>query len=436
MNFEVSLENHFDRDTISSLLNAIEDRERHCLLLNPKKMDKGTFSSNFPKAKPHPFVDNAFFYEKEDYEFGKSILYASGAIYIQDAAAMMVAFLLAAKEGETCIDLCAAPGGKTIGYSFFTKEKGAVVSNDLSMPRAKELSSNIERLGLGNVYVTCSPTKDLAKFYGPSFDNIILDAPCSGSAMFRKNDKAKEDWTIEKVRSCASTQKELLENGYKLLKEGGKLIYSTCSFSYEENEENILSFLSLHEDMEILPLPDSPLFFRPEKLKESIYLLPHLFPGEGQYIALLRKKGNREIPPSHKLPKKENSGDMYRLLNDFGVSSPYITSYKGSLYHLPCPLLFPPSTLRCGVKIKESEKEHIPDHALSHFLSSSNSISLSLEEAKAYLKGETVQAKEKDGIYPVSYMNLNLGFAKVVKGVAKNHYPKGLRKTFLEEIAY
>lgn len=436
MNFLESLKNHFDETTISALDHSLSEKERHCLLLNRKKIAVIDFQSRFPNLSPHPFIDGAFYYDKETYDFGKSILHAGGTIYIQDASAMMVSYLLSPKIGETCIDLCAAPGGKSVGASFLMEQNGPIVSNDISFPRAKELSSNIERLGLGNVIVTSSNVKDLASFYGETFDNVILDAPCSGSAMFRKNEAAKEDWSEEKVLSCAKTQSELLEYAYRLLNRGGKLIYSTCSFSYEENEANVIAFLKNHEDMEIVSLPDSPYFYRPKEVKESIYLLPHLFPGEGQYIALFRKKGASVIEVNKKLPKRENNKDIHKLLAEYGIEDPYIASYNSSSYYLPCPFPFPPSSLRIGVKIRGEEKDHIPDYALSHYLPSSFSIPLSLEDTKKYLRGETLPTKEKDGLVILSYLGTNLGFGKIVKGTIKNHYPKGLRKNLPSDLDY
>ena len=434
--FLESLKNHFDEETICALDRSLNEEERHCLLINRKKISIDDFRSRFPEVTPHPFIEAAFYYDKKTYDFGKSILHAGGAIYIQDASAMMVSHLLSPKIGETCIDLCAAPGGKTIGASLLMDQNGAIVSNDLSFPRAKELSSNIERLGMGNVIVTSSNVKELVSFYGGVFDNVILDAPCSGSAMFRKNEAAKEDWSEEKVSFCAKTQSELLEQAYHLLKRDGKLIYSTCSFSYEENEKNVIAFLKNHPDMEIVSLPDSPLFYRPKEVKESIYLLPHLFAGEGQYIALFRKKGFDTLETKKKLPKRENNRDLQGLLSNYGIEDPYLVSYNGSTYFLPCPFSFPMSSLRVGVKIKGEEKDHIPDYALSHYLPSSFSIPLSLEETRKYLRGETLPTKEKDGLAILSYLGVNLGFGKIVKGVIKNHYPKGLRRNMPSDLDY
>ena len=209
--FASSIIGHFGESLGKEILSSMEKEQTHALVLNEERLSKEAFKSLFPAVREHPFIENAFYYDKADYDFGKSILHASGAIYIQDASAMMPVHFLNPKRGDTCIDLCAAPGGKTIDASLKIGMEGSIVSNDLSFPRAKELSSNIERLGLGNTIIMSVQPSLLSKFYGPTFDNVILDAPCSGSAMFRKNELSESDWTENKVLGNAKTQRELLE---------------------------------------------------------------------------------------------------------------------------------------------------------------------------------------------------------------------------------
>ena len=427
MDFYASLENHFPKEIASSLKVSLEKEPTHCLLLNTLKMKEDIFLSLFPKVRKHPFVEHAFYYDKTDYNFGKSILHAMGVLYIQDASAMMPAFFLSPKRGDTCIDLCASPGGKSIDSYLQTQGEITLLSNDISYPRAKELSSNFERLGIGCGVVTSLPVGKLSSLYPQSFDNVLLDAPCSGSAMFRKNELAKEDWDENKVSSCASIQKELLENAYALLKPGGKLVYSTCSFSKEENEDNVIDFLNKHPDMELISLPEDNLFYRPSILKETVYLLPSLFEGEGQFIALLQKKGEASSLLSKKRNEKEEKGEIKNLASSFGLDYP-IVLLKDSYYSLPFELPLPKEgVLRAGIKIAEKEKTLVPDHSLAHYLDSSTSIPLSIKEAKSYLHGESFPLAGKEGFVLVSYQGVNLGFVKIVKGVAKNHYPKGLR---------
>ena len=427
--FASSIIGHFGESLGKEILSSMEKEQTHALVLNEERLSKEAFKSLFPAVREHPFIENAFYYDKADYDFGKSILHASGAIYIQDASAMMPVHFLNPKRGDTCIDLCAAPGGKTIDASLKIGMEGSIVSNDLSFPRAKELSSNIERLGLGNTIIMSVQPSLLSKFYGPTFDNVILDAPCSGSAMFRKNELSESDWTENKVLGNAKTQRELLEIAYSLLKEGGRLVYSTCSFSREENEDNIDYFLSIHDDMELIELPDNPCFYHPSNSKGMVYLLPCFYEGEGQFVALMKKKG--DMPSIKRKAKFKENKAIKEFASSFGYEPSSIVEINEAYYGYDgeLPLMNSPSPLRVGVKIAEKAKTLIPDYALSHFLKV-KAIGLSLDEARRYLAGETLSLNTEDGFHIVSYNQVNLGYIKITHGLGKNHYPKGLRHIY------
>ena len=426
---------HFGEEEATKIWDSLEKESTHALIINPSKVDKEAFLRAFPNVMPHPFIGDAFYYDKGEYDFGKSILHASGGIYIQDASAMMPAHLLGVKEGDEVIDLCAAPGGKSIDAVLFGSPS-ILVSNDISTSRARELSGNMERMGIPNAIVTNADPKDLLRFYGDRFDKVILDAPCSGSAMFRKNDLAKSDWSEAKVNRCAEIQRSLIRIAFGLLKPGGEMVYSTCSFSKQENEELVLDFLQCEGEAELIDLPNEPSFFRPGLCKQSVYLLPSRFEGEGQFICKLRKTGdspNQAIPKNHAKTEKacKISTDLRAFLEKHTLSERFCLNHGKAIYSLPVAFPFPKEkTIRPGLKLCEDEPIFVPDFALSHALDASSSISLSLKEAKAYLRGETFSVKHEDGFFPVSYLGANLGFVKVVKGVAKNHYPKGLRKDY------
>ncbi len=412
-----------------ALLEAIEGKPTHALLLNTEKISDEEFMRRYPDIKKHPFVEHAYLYDKDQYPFGKSIYYENGAISIEDGAAMMsVNYFLRPETDDVLLDICAAPGGKAIGASLYMQNKGCVIANDISYPRAKAMSQNVERMGRGNI--VCASNDFVFSFthFQETFDKIIVDAPCSGSAMFRKDEKAKADWKPEKVKSNHRKQLEILGLAYSMLKKGGTIAYSTCSFSYEENEGTILAFKSLHPEIEIIDLPDDPSFYRSEELPEAVTLYPHRFPyGEGQFICLFKKPG--ELIKS----KKEIvSSDEYKdVISQYGLEERSNEKMREKFYsiyqHFDTSHL---NILRYGVKLFEvrTNRIYIPDHHLCHFLDDSYSIAISEEDMKKYIRGETFELDLADGYYIVSFDRMNLGFVKCVGGIAKNHYPKGLRK--------
>lgn len=408
-------------------MDAIENgKQTHALLVNPKKLNEEEFVRRYPNVRKVPFVEHAFYYDKDEYDFGKNIFYDNGVFSIQDASAMMVNYFLKPEPGDTILDMCAAPGGKTIGASFMMEDTGVIIANDISYPRAKAMSQNIERMGRGNIIVASTDFVFSRSHFADSFDKIIVDAPCSGSAMFRKNELSRHDWRIEKVKSNARKQLELLEYAYEMLKPGGLISYSTCSFSYEENEGTLDHFFLNHAEASLVKLPADERFYRPIAYPEAVYLLPSRFEGEGQFIAIIKKPG--EIRKDERKLAKAPS-QYAPFLKEFGLdgrSNEVMRSKFYSIYqsfdvsHL--------NILRYGVKLFEMRKIYIPDHHLAHFLTPDYSIPISLEDAKKYIKGETFELNRPDDFYIVSYDSQNLGFVKTVNGVAKNHYPKGLRR--------
>lgn len=426
MEFKEHLYQHFPREYVDELLQSLEKESVHAALLNPKKMSDETFLSLFPHVKKHPFIPHAFYYDKNEYPLGKSIFHDAGAFYLQDPSAMLVASLLPTEENDFILDMCAAPGGKTIQTAL--KEGVVVVANDLSYPRALTLSSNIERMGLNNVMVTSMDLHQFPTIYHHFFDAIILDAPCSGSGMFRKQEEMRNDWTYNKVLECAKTQNELLSLADTFLKPGGYLIYSTCSFSYEEDEEPILRFLQEHEDYALVPLPHSPSFYEHPSLKGAIHLFPSLYEGEGQFIALLYKKGVKTIS---KMKKGKKDKTNFPFLQEFPLPPLDYLLRNDTLYglssYLPTEHI---SVIRYGLEIGEIKKDRfLPSHALSHFLSWKRNIALSDEEVKKYIHGDTLSCDTSlSSYYIATYQGIPLGFLKATQGTLKNFYPKGLRR--------
>ena len=429
MDFLPHLKAHLPAAEVDALSDALEKERVHGFYLNTNRISDEVAESSFPSIRPHPIVPHAYLYEEAELPLGKSLFFDCGGCYIIDPSSILAPYLLSPGKGQRILDMCAAPGGKTSVLSFLLGKDGVVLANDASYPRAKELSGNVERLGLGNVMVTCSSSLVEDGGYEGLFDAILLDAPCSGSAMFRKNELARSDWSVDKVSRCAQIQRRLLEDASTLLSPGGRILYSTCSFSYEEDEEVVLSFLKEHPRFEaILPF-DHPSFYHHPDLPASIRLFPHRFEGEGQFMCLLRDRREKENRPY--MPKNKGMGKYSYLEKDYGLEGRANFLFGEIPYSLSSPLpLDAKKILRPGVKLLDPAYPYVPDFALARYLDTDKGIELTEEQARLYLSGQSFPLKEKEGVALLTYHGLSLGFAKIVNGVAKNHYPKGLRRKY------
>ena len=418
------LSSYLPKEEVEALGKSLELEPYKGLVLNPNKIDEASLLEAYPFLEKIPEHPLGYRYIDKEYGLGKSLLFDLGAFYMQDPSAMLVSAFLNPKFGAHVLDMCAAPGGKTIGLSLLRKDV-TILSNDLSYPRARELSGNVERMGLDNVVVTSCDLSLYQKVLRESFDAILLDAPCSGSAMFRKSSAVKEDWSKDKVLRCASIQHDLLELAYSFLAPGGKLLYSTCSFSKEEDIDQINAFVSAHKDMVSISLPDHEGFYHHPDCKDAIYLFPHHYKGEGQFLCLLQKEGiptERNLTPAACPKQLKDFAKNYGLGEyDFFVHKeiPYALAHPFPRYSLPL--------LRRGIKLLENDK---PDFALARALPASYSIPLNEKQAHDYLLGLSFPLVAPKGFSIVSYKGMNLGFVKVSDGVAKNHYPKGLRHDY------
>ena len=419
MEFSEHLKSYLSNEEIDKLMDSLKEQSLHAVLLNPKKMSDEEFLKLYPEVTKHPIVAHAYIYKKELYNLGKSIYHTLGCFYLQEPSAMVPAYLLNAEEDDVILDMCAAPGGKTIQSSFLMKGKGLIVSNDLSKPRTFSIVENIERLGIGNVVITNNDLSLIYNKYLNSFDKIILDAPCSGSGMFRKEDKMAEDWSYNKVLKFAETQKELIMYAYEMVKPGGVIAYSTCSFSMEEDED-VIEYLLSKTDAEIINLDNNPLFYINKKKTFGIHLLPSIFPGEGHYICLIKKPGNsvkKENKEVIELKKQKFSlTNIYRFGDYiFGLNYPYSFKYF--------------NVIRLGVKIGEDIKGDIKyDYHYAHYIDSFEKIySLQSNELQKYFNGETINVALEKGVYLLTFDGKNVDLAKSDGRILKNHFPKGLR---------
>lgn len=421
MDFKEHLYQSLSKEEVDLLINSFDSEDKHAVLLNLEKICDEEFLKEFPLVKPHPIVKHAFIYDKEIYELGKHIYHELGYYYLQEPSAMVVSSLINFKENDLVLDMCAAPGGKTIQASFKMNDKGLIISNDLSFSRCGLLSNNLERLGIGNVIIANNDLSKIYLKYENTFDKIILDAPCSGSGMFRKSDAMINDWSINKVYKYQEIQKELILTAYYMLKPGGLLSYSTCSYSKEEDED-VAHYLLENSDAELVNMPSNKCFY----IKDiGIRLMPSHFSGEGQYIVQFKKPGSsktNEFNHINKFPQFVKGDKDVKRVNDYLFAVNNGLDLKGfNIY-------------RYGVKVGEFKKDIFKydlHYARSYAKDSFDIIELTLEELKKYLYGEQLnKINPYKGYVLLAYKKTAVDIAKTDGQVIKNYYPKGLRKKF------
>ena len=423
MEFLNHLKTYLTDEQIEALNRSLEGESQHALLLNEEKMSQETLLKIYPSLKRHPIIPNAFLYNKNELELGKSVYHELGCFYLQEPSAMLPAFLLNPKEGEIVLDLCAAPGGKSMQASLLMKNTGLIVANDLARTRAYAISENAERMGRGSLLIVNNDFSSIYQHYLNTFDRIILDAPCSGSGMFRKQSEMKDDWSYAKVTKYAEIQKELILYAYKMLKEGGEMVYSTCSFSYEEDEE-VVDYLLNNTDATIKQIEVNPLYFVNPNKPLGIHLLPSMFPGEGHYVCLIKKPG--ELKETNvKLSKSKLSFELptngYQVMQKYGDYL-YLISKEFNYKYL--------SIVRNGVKVGQVDKNDIRfDYHYAHFVNDfPNILEINLDELKKYYLGESINKSVSKGYILLKYEGINVDIAKSDGRIVKNRLPKGLRK--------
>ena len=340
--------------------------------------------------------------------------------------------LLDPQPGERICDLCAAPGGKTTQIAGRMLGKGFLLCNEINPKRAKILSRNIERMAVATALVTNEHPERLAQRFPGFFDRVLVDAPCSGEGMFRKEEAAVTDWSEETVQMCAHRQGEILHSAARMVRPGGRLVYSTCTFAPEEDELTVAAFLEAHP--EFTPEAVEAPWFVPGE-NGSFRMWPHKLLGEGHFAAVLRKQEAEEesdIPecPAEKLPKQWTV-----FAKELGIQLPAgkAVSFGTNLFWAPeeMPSLQKLKVLRPGLELGEVKKDRFePAHALALWLKScktEHSVPEDSEDAKAYLHGEVISS-EKKGWCLVKAGDFSIGWGKGDGRVLKNHYPKGLRR--------
>ena len=420
--------------------------------VNPLKMDRTQFLNNPPfPVEPIPYTPDGFFHSEE--KIGHHPYHHAGILYSQDPGAMST---LAAAPSMRCaraLDLCAAPGGKSAQIAAAIGAGGVLVSNEYAAPRAKQLVGNMERLGIGHAIVTNCDGRTLADRFPEFFDFILVDAPCSGEGMFRKNEEAVADWSERKVIECAELQDGLLRAAAKMLRPGGVLLYSTCTFSLEENEMQIDDFLAEHRDFYLEDVPPAlraatadgisfPTCRTPDIAKTRRFY-PHRAQGEGQFVARLRREGDGErreaaYRDASTSPTKNETAALRAFLKDaLGDDDllPRIRNFHGNLVIPPLDMPLPDrAVFAAGCMVGEEKNGRILPH--HHFFTTHGSafrrkIELSLDDERValYLHGDVIPVENTENGYAVVLLDgAPLGGAKVVDGMAKNLYPKGLRR--------
>ena len=428
MDFFEHLKTYLSDEEIAKLEESLSIPSTRAVLLNTRKMDDKKFLSLFPDITPHPIVKHAYIYDKSKYDLGKIVYHDFGCYYIQEPSAMLPAFLLSPNSGETVLDLCAAPGGKSVQASFLMNNKGAIISNDLSRSRCNAILENVERLGIGNIVITNNDFSKIYRNYLSYFDRIILDAPCSGSGMFKKDDKMKDDWSYNKVIKFQKIQKELILMSYQMLKPGGTMVYSTCSFSKEEDEDVIKHLLD-NSDAILVDIQENPLFYINKKEPYGIHLLPYIFPGDGHYLCLIKKPGVLKVNEDKISRAKIN----YKNL--MGTYAPtHITKYGNFLFGYDKEIkLNGLNIVRQGVKIGEIINDFIKyDYHFSHYVEGlTPTISLNNTELDKFFMGYEIEKESAPGYVLIIYDSINVTITKSNGRVLKNSLPKGLRKAII-----
>ena len=397
--------------------DALQELPKKALRINTIKTDREELSKllNLPLPALEENPDGAAL--PLDFNPNATPLHAAGLFYMQEATAQAPVALLELPDAPVVLDLCAAPGGKSAQLA--AKMRGGVLfSNEIVPSRAEVLAGNLERMGVTNAIVTNAEPKPLCERLRDRCDAVLVDAPCAGESMFRKDEQAVRDWSPEHVETCAVRQRAILEDAQKAVKPGGTLVYSTCSFSPQENEETVQWFLDRHTDFSLVT---------------TRRYYPHTSAGEGQFAAVLRREGTR-VPSAFSIGKSDKVPAFDAFRDTVRLSDGQVKLLKDGRVLLlpPTPFLFEGvKIVRAGLLLGEVKGSRFePAHALAMAGKDTpfyKRCELSFDEAMRYLKGETLQKDAEKGYGAATYMGHALGLYKASDGMLKNHYPKGLR---------
>lgn len=428
------------------------------LRVNTSKISCEEFEKIAPfPIRPIPWIANGYFYDEESRP-ARCPYYQAGLYYLQEPSAMTPASRIPIEPGDRVLDLCAAPGGKATAAGAALHGDGLLVANDISTSRARALLRNLELFGISNTFVANEAPAKLVKSFPEFFDKIILDAPCSGEGMFRKEEALAKDWTPEKSNDLAAIQRELIMQAYEMLRPGGLLLYSTCTFAPIEDEETVSYFLEQHPEMELLEMPGYEGFSHgnpawgngSEELTKCVRIFPHKMNGEGHFLALFRKPGltTKENPRPCTKPDKNAFLLLEGFFKEIGLKTlgghPFdwtCVEVRGDkVYYLPPVshnfrgLTF----LRNGLYLGDLKKNRFePSQPLALAIRKDEaqaviSLPVNDERITRYLKGETLNITSEEAANPKGWHLLcadgyPIGFGKLVNQILKNKYPAGWR---------
>lgn len=410
-----------------AFLQSLERPRAVALRYNPLKGER----PQLPFAGEQvPWEPEGVYYDPEARP-GLHVYHEAGVYYLQEASAMAPVALLAPQPGERVCDLCAAPGGKTTQIAGRMLGRGFLLCNEINPKRARILSRNIERMAVANALVTNEHPENLARRFPGFFDRVLVDAPCSGEGMFRKEEAAVADWSVETVQMCARRQSEILNSAARLVRPGGRLVYSTCTFAPEEDEQTVASFLDAHPEFTPEPV-EAPWFVSGENA--SYRMWPHKLLGEGHFAAVLRKtRGESEQIPEYPADKLPKAWEGFAKELDISLPEGKAVAFGQSLYWAPTemPSLHALKVLRPGLELGQVKKDRFePAHALALWLrecANVQSYAGDSGEIRAYLHGDVVPSQRR-GWCLVCADGYSIGWGKGDGRVLKNHYPKGLRR--------
>lgn len=444
-------------DEYSEYLKCFDEPRHYGLRVNTAKISTEDFLKIAPwPLEPVPWIHNGFYYDGENCHPARHPYYFAGLYYLQEPSAMTPADRLPILPGDRVLDVCAAPGGKATELGARLNGTGILAANDLSSSRAKGLLKNIELMGIGNVLILSEEPGKLIPYFREYFDKILIDAPCSGEGMFRKDKKMIRAWEEHGPEYFSKIQKSIITQAAEMVKPGGMMLYSTCTFSPEENEQTIEYLLETHPEFDLCEMEGYEGFSsgmpettasRDERLSRTVRIFPYRMKGEGHYLALLKKRGDevthtcdalRSASPRKNILPGELDDFLRDIKREFDPSRIDIRGDK--VYYMPegLPALNGVRFIRTGLLMGELKKKRFePSQALAMNLKKeeyARTIDLSAKDERVirYLKGETldvedlVSSKEK-GWYLVCVDGYPLGFGKLARQMLKNKYLPGWR---------